>query len=162
MANVHIRDLIWDSLFMAEVRARYFSRVAGSLRAWERYLALFVAVSSSGAVATVLTNAKVWSVVLSIVAAIVAAVLATFKFDKRVSVGASLSRQWLEIASEYEILWARLGDTTESEALEVHRRLEKKHFPMDELAMSEFQLKAKLLDACFDEIKTSHGLQEAA
>lgn len=162
MTSEPTQDLIWESLYMADVRARYFAEVAARLRNVERYLALFVAVASSGAAVSILTKVPGAPLVLTLASALAAAVLATFKVDKRANVSASLARQWLEIASEYQVLWSRVGEISDKAALERHRELERKHFPADELAVSEFRLNRRLLDACFEAVRQRHGLGAAA
>ncbi len=160
MTKTH--DLIWDSLYMADVRARYFARLAGRLRKTERLLAVVVAVGSSGSVVSLFAGQDLAAKILGVLTAVIAGVLAAYKFDKRANVAASHSRQWLEISSEYEVLWTRIEDLDDAEAIARHRELEKKHFQADELAIAEFQLDDKLLDTCFSEVATSRGLQVAA
>ena len=164
MVSETIRDLVWDALYLADARTRYFARTAERLRTWERRLAWLVAVLSSGAVASVLAGQeyRILQVTLSVATALIAAALATYKHDKRVAVGASLSRQWSEIASEYDILWAQVQTVDDEEVIGRYRELEGKASPMDELAISEFQLDEKLWDKCFDAVAVSRGLRQAA
>lgn len=152
------RKLIWESLFMADVRARYFALVAGRLRKHERMLALFVSILSSGSVVALLAKIQHLPLICGVVAAIASAVLATLKFDKRASVGATLSRQWMEITSEFEVVWARIDTIDDNSALRSYRILGKKHAPADELAISEFSLNTKLLNKCFEEVLLTRGV----
>ena len=165
MAIEKTRNLVWDALYMADVRKRYFAAVAGNLGRRERVLAFMVALSSSGTVASLLAkipNAQTVSVILSLISASVAAFLVVAKHDKKINAGAALSRQWSEILSEYEILWAQVDTLKEATLLKKHAELERKHFPIDEIAVSEFKLNEKLLDKCFDEVARSRGLKVAA
>lgn len=152
------RNLIWESLFMADVRGRYFAHIAGRNRAWDRRLAIAVGVLSSTSVASILANIPHAPLVLSLATAVLGTTLAALKLDKRVSVGASISRQWMEIASEYEIMWAEIDSMTEKAALKRHRELEKKHLPVDELAIAEFPLRKTLLDLAFRETSYARGV----
>ncbi len=157
----NIRNLAWEALWMADVRSRYFAHLAGKLRRTERVLALAVAISSSGTVAALLSGQDLVGKLLALATAVISAVLAGYKFDKRSSVAASHARQWLEIASEYDILWAQVDDLKEEEIAARHRELEKKHFPADELAIAEFQVDEKLLGTCFEEVAESRGIPES-
>ncbi len=153
------KAIIWEELYAAHVRTRYFSTIAGKLKSRERWLAVSVAVLSSGAVTTIVANVPTVPLVLSLMTAIIGAILAAFKFDKGTAMGATLSRQWAEVASEYEILWAQFADLDEEEVLKRHRALLAKHFPADEVAIAEFPLNSALLDKCWNAVAASRGLE---
>ncbi len=157
-----IQSMIWEELYAAQVRARYFSSVAGKMKSRERWLAVSVTLLSSSAAATLVANVPTLPLVLSLATAIIGAILAVFKFDKGVAMGVTLSRQWDELASEYEILWAKFPELEEKEAMELHRSLRVKHYPADEVAIAEFPLDSRLLDKCWEAVARSRGLEIAA
>ncbi len=162
MTPERTRGLIWEELYAANVRTRYFSTIAGRLKSRERWLAVSVAVLSSGAVTTIVAQIPIVPLILSLMTAIIGAILAAFKFDKGTAMGATLGRQWAEIASEYEILWAQLEDLGEEEVLKRHRVLAAKHFPSDEVAIAEFPLNGPLLEQCWRAVAASRGLKVPA
>ncbi len=160
MASQKVRRVIWDGLFAADVRARYFSALAARLRSRERVLAVAVGILTSGSVGSLLAKIPHVPLACSVLAAILSTILAVYKFDKGRSLGASLGRQWIEISSEYAALWATADKLSEQSLMKRHRELEQKHFSSDELAMAEFALDEKLLDRCFQ--KTAESLGAAA
>ncbi len=162
MSHERTRSIVWEELYAANVRARYFSTLAGRLKNRERWLAVSVAVLSSGAAGALFAQVPVLPLILSLMTALAGAILATFKFDKGTAMGATLSRQWAEIASEYEILWAQIEDLDEEVVLKRHRALAEKHFPSDEVAVAEFPLNSALLDRCWNAVAASRGLGIAA
>ena len=150
--NSGTRTLIWENLFMADVRSRYFAAVAQRLRQRERMMAISVGVLSSGAAASLVASAPQWvSIVLSLMAAILAAAFSVLNLDKRVTLGASLSRQWSEVLHQYELLWARRKELTDATALRKHKELSEQTKAADELAIAEIGEDRKLLEKVFDE-----------
>ncbi len=162
MTSKRIQDIVWEELYAAEVRARYFAKLAGRLKSRERWMALALAVLSLGTVGTIVAKQPDAALLLSLTTLVLSAVLATFKFDKGKALGATLGRQWTEIAAEYEILWAQLAELEEEEVLTRHRDLLTKHFPSDELAIAEFPQNDRLLSECWKAVAASRGLEVTA
>jgi len=107
-----MRDLTWQSMLDADMASRYWGHIARRYRARETWLKIFLAVTSSGAVA----GWALWAAVpamwkfLSGFSAVVAIGLPILDYSGKVATMVELQGKWSELSGTYDQLWAKYGD----------------------------------------------------
>ena len=100
-------DDVWRSMFVSQVRAHYFARLANRYYRWKKMVTIATLVLSS--IAGVLVSAGVLNqpllVVLNMAVAVAAVVSIALGLDEQASKTSQLHYSWSELASGYEHLW---------------------------------------------------------
>lgn len=150
----------WKSLLDAELNVRYWKYITRRYYNREIFLKIFLAVISSGTVAS-------WSIwgelpeiwkVLSAFSAIIAIALPILNYQKLIETTSDLSSKWYELKIEYEDHWTKLRNNGNSESIyNLYKETKTK-----EITLSEKETKLphdkRLIYKCFNQVKKSYGL----
>jgi hypothetical protein len=155
-----MRKTIWDSMLDADMNQRYWSHLSRRYYVRDQYSKIFLALMSSGTVASWgfwSDFAIIWKV-LSAASALLAIALPLLNWPRHISSMVSLKQKWTEIKADYELLWLVLEkgkkDSEVGKELKRIKQLETK------VSQQETNLPCdkKLIYQCRDEVLKSRGL----
>ncbi|MGO9376335.1 MAG: hypothetical protein ACLQBD_30160 [Syntrophobacteraceae bacterium] len=157
-----MRKAVWDSMLDADMNVRYWSHLGSRYYTRDLYSKIFLAVMSSGTVASWGFWSEfpiIWKI-FSAASALLAIALPLLDWPKQISSMAGLNQKWTEIKMEYELLWLRLekgqsGDNTEKEYALIREKEAR-------LSQGGFNLPSdrKLVSICYDEVLEGRGLKK--
>jgi hypothetical protein len=146
-----LRTYVWDSMLDGEMNDRYWRKRAGFYVFWEKWLKIFLAITSSGTVAAWAIPQIVHYVWrgLSGVSALLAMAMPFLDYTGQVERASDLRKGWWELTVEYKRLWACIDSSTDDsideqikplKAKEVEMsKIESKFFTRDENLIREYQ-----------------------
>ncbi len=115
-----MRKAVWKAMLDADMNVRYLIYMTQRLVRRDRCVKVFLAISSSGAVAgwTIWEQMPaVWKI-LSAISAVIAIVSPLLSYQKKIEELADLRGRWWELLREYEVYWGRWENKSRFEALE--------------------------------------------
>jgi hypothetical protein len=155
-----MRTAIWNSLLDAELNVRYWKLLVQRYTRYDRFLKIFLAAVSSGAVAGWSLWAEypwAWKL-LSSCSAIVAIALPVLNFQKQIETMSLLNGKWFELKVTYEELWRKINDGSEPKQLEGSYNRTKKAESALVQKESNLPHDDELLRRCFHEVKKAYGI----
>jgi hypothetical protein len=111
-----MRELIWNSMLSAQLTAVYWTHLARRYTTREKYIKIFLAITSSGTVASWFVDpnfAILWKL-LSGVSALVAIALPILDYPAQVAKMAKLSGKSAQLRAGYDQLWAQVDSLPEN------------------------------------------------
>jgi len=160
-----VRTLLWDSLLTADLNHRYYGALSDYLQRWDKRAKIFVAITSSTAVAGWAIWSEVgfntlWTVAGGL-AAVVAVAQPILDPARSIKTSGQLSGAWFSILRDYELLWTSV-DSTNEDALRQSLApifLEEKRLMELETTL---QKRKRIAQKCEAEVRRSRGLDEEA
>ncbi len=148
----NLRRDVWDGMIGADMRYRYFDRLAARAKTTDDTLHVLLFIASGTTAAGVLGLFTFGATVLAVASAILAAVTATLHFGQRASKFAEFSVFWGRIHADYKRLWddVEAHAVTQEVVVERLRALQERPESIDRQA-STTRTRRKLLLECFDE-----------
>lgn len=131
------RKHVWESMLVADMNRRYYQSLTDRYRRLDFWAKVLIAVTSSAAV----SGWAVWShpgvdwiwKLASAVAAVVAIALPLADPAKSLRIASELAGEWFAVLREYELLWARIDDTSDALVDETCRPLAEQEKKLSEL-----------------------------
>ena len=117
----HLRRDVWDGMIGADMRYRYFDRLAARAKTTDDTLHVLLFIASGTTAAGVLGLFSFGATVLAVASAILAAVTATLHFGQRASKFAEFSVFWGRIHADYKRLWDDIEAHAVTQAVVVER-----------------------------------------
>ncbi len=158
-----LRKALWDSMLDADMNARYWSYLSRRYYNFDKYSKIFLAVMSSGTVASWgFWNDVQWLwKALSSLSALSAISLPIINWPKMISNMVTLKQYWTEIKVDYENSWLDLEDGKAQ--TEVEKYYKKTKDKEKEVAQKEANMpnRKKLLWKCRIEVLESRGLSSS-
>jgi hypothetical protein len=154
-----MRELIWNSMLTAQMNVCYWSQLASRFAQREKWIKIFLAITSSGAVAgwSVWTEyAVVWKV-LSGLSAVLAVSLPILDYSGRVAQLNKIASKCAQLRLGYDQLWAQIDVLTPNSLTDMQAELTKKEIELADLQVTEPDDRA-LLAHCQEEVLQSRGL----
>ena len=155
-----IRTLVWNEKFFADMRQRYFGRLAARYRRLDNIIHIILLVLSG---ATVSSANEVLlpphhTATLALIAFVVAAAATVLRLSHRSSSFTEFSVDWGKLYSEYEMLWVDLnsGCMESSAARQRLRELKSRAEPINRLS-TPYGTNDKLRLACYHEAAKAIG-----
>ena len=148
---------IWESMLDADMNERYWTCLSRNYFKRDRYIKIFLAVMTSGVVASWNFWADIqiiWKV-LSAIAALTAIISPIMKLEKSVENLSAIKGKWKKVLSGYEILWLSRNDKKEDELIAEYGKIKEKE---DEIDEQNFPVKKKLILKIQDEVLKSRGI----
>jgi len=157
-----IRRLIWDSMLSADLNHRYYSGLADLLQRWDRGARMFLAITSSAAVA----GWAVWSTAglswiwhgASALAAVVAVAQTILDHTKSIKTAGQLAGAWFSILRDYELLWASVGTASGKEVREQCQRIIREEKRLAELEAT-LTTRRQVARRCEEEVRRFRATQ---
>ncbi len=146
-------------MLTAQMNVCYWSQLASRFARREKWLKIFLAITSSGAVAgwSVWTDyAIVWKV-LSGASAVLAVSLPILDYSGRVEQLSKVASKSAQLRLGYDQLWAQVDVLTPDSLRNMQAELNKKEIELSELQVNEPDDR-KLLDHCQEDVLRSRGL----
>jgi len=154
-----MRELIWNSMLTAQMNVCYSSQLASRFAQREKWIKIFLAITSSGAVAGWSVWAEyaiVWKV-LSGLSALLAVSLPILDYSGRVTQLSKVASKCAQLRLSYDQLWAQI-DVLPLDSLRVMQaELTTKEIELSELQVTEPDDR-ELLVHCQEEVLQSRGL----
>ena len=158
-----MKKIIWDSMLDADLNARYWSYLSQRYYLRDKYSKIFLAVMSSGTVA----SWQFWDAVpfvwkgLSALSAVTAIALPILNWSKTIENMVRLKQQWTELKNEYEMVWISHRNRNKSDA-EIEKELLRLKKKEADTSKEEVNLPndTELLYICRSEILKSRGLNK--
>jgi hypothetical protein len=152
--------LLWEKMLDADMRSRYYLRLAAILSRLELSLSILTAVLSSGAFLSLAlevpwTHAAQWC---ALAAVITSTWLVFSKHGKRAELAAARAHEWMAIQSELERLWSRRGATQDSEVHKILAREDKQILAGAGSIIRELPLNDRLSKRAQREVLVARGL----
>jgi len=158
-----IRTAVWNALLTADLNVRYWFEIRNSYNRRDQATKIFLAVTSSSAVATW----GIWADIgwlwrsLSAASAVLAVALPILNWTKKLADMADLHGAWVQIRNQYDALWRRMEDNqlTDSEIETAFESIQTKevHAEKDEVRISA-RRNAKLIERCYREVLRGRNL----
>ena len=151
----NLRRDVWEGMIGADMRYRYFDRLAARAKITDDTLHVLLFIASGTTAASVLGLFTFGATILAVAAAVLAAATATLHFGQRASRFAEFSVFWGRIHADYRRLW----DDMEAHAIPHHMAVERlgalqeRPESIDRQA-STTRTRRKLLLECFEEATT--------
>ena len=148
----NLRRDVWDGMIGADMRYRYFDRLAARAKITDETLHVLLFIASGTTAASVLGLFSFGATVLAVASAILAAVTATLHFGQRASKFAEFSVFWGRIHADYKRLWDDIEShaTTQEIAIERLGTLQERPESIDRQA-STTRTRRNILLECFEE-----------
>jgi hypothetical protein len=154
-----MRALIWNSMLTAQMNVCYWSHLASRSAQREKWIKIFLAVTSSGTVAgwSVWTEyAIVWKV-LSGMSAVLAVSLPILDYSGRVAQLNKVASKCAQLRLGYDQLWAQIDVLTPNLLSDMQAELTKKEIELADMQVTEPDDR-ELLVHCQEEVLQSRGL----
>ncbi len=153
---------VWDSLLDADMNVRYWTHLGTRYYNRDKYIKIFLAVMSSGAVASwgFWEQVDILWKILSGVSALIAIAVPILGWSSMIEKMARLKQQWTQIRSEYELLWLDVRQREDqNNILEGYKKTKMSE---SEVSVHETNLPKdkKLLIECWEEVVASRGLSQ--
>lgn len=151
----NLRRDVWEGMIGADMRYRYFDRLAARAKITDDTLHVLLFVASGTTAASVLGLFTFGATVLAVAAAVLAAATATLHFGQRASKFAEFSVFWGRIHADYRRLWDDMEASLMPQHIAVERlgALQERPESIDRQA-STTRTRRKLLLECFEEATT--------
>ena len=148
----NFRRDVWNGMIGADMRYRYFYRLAARAKMTDDTLHVLLFIASGTTAASVLGLFTFGATVLAVASAVLAAVTATLHFGQRTSKFAEFSVFWGRIHADYKRLWDEMEAhaITQETAVERLGALQDRPESIDRQA-STTRTRRKILLECFDE-----------
>ena len=154
---MEIHKAIWESMLDADMNERYWTWLSRNYFKQDRYLKIFLAVMTSGVVASwnlwadIQIIWKVWSAI----AALTAIISPIMKLEKSIEHLSTTKGKWKKALGEYEILWLSRNNKKEDELFAEYGKIKEKE---DEIDEHNFPVKKKIILKMQDEVLKSRGI----
>ena len=151
----NLRRDVWEGMIGADMRYRYFDRLAARAKITDDTLHVLLFVASGTTAASVLGLFAFGTTILAVAAAVLAAATATLHFGQRASRFAEFSVFWGRIHADYRRLWDDMESHAIPHRIAVERlaALQERPESIDRQA-STTRTRRKLLLECFEEATT--------
>ena len=155
-----MRTLVWNEKFNAEMRQRYFGRLAARYRRIDDFIhiiLLLLSLTTFGSAIEVLLPSQL-TPLLALIAFALAAAATVMRLSHRSSSFVGFSVDWGQLHTEYELLWADLNSgSMESDA--VRRRVQELKSRAEPInrGSTPYGTNDKLLLACHQETAKAIG-----
>jgi hypothetical protein len=105
------RKTVWDEMLYAQMRSGYFAELVRHYLRWDKGLRVLALLASSGAIATVLSqaNADLLKFGVPIAAAVINFWLLLSQYSTMSRDASELHAGWSAVASDYERVWNNLS-----------------------------------------------------
>jgi len=154
-----MRELIWNSMLTAQMNAAYWNKLACRYAQRERWIKIFLAITSSSTVAGWAFWAQhdsIWKF-LSALSAVIAVILPLLDYSARVERFNKLSTKFAQLRTGYDQLWAQIDDLTPDTIRNMQDQLATKEIEVADLQTTE-PSNRELLVHCQEEVLQSRGL----
>lgn len=153
--------LVWESMLTAEMNARYWARLASRYKSREDWGKIFIALASSGTVASwaIWQDLSLLWKLLSALSAVIAVAMPILDFPSKVETMSDLRGRWTELRSAYELLWAEVSEDDAYKGDNKLSALKSKEATMSKDEAS-FPYDLELARQCQAEVRQSRGLNE--
>lgn len=143
---------MWDEMIEADMRRRYFGRMAGRHETVERILSVSMVVASSATAVVVIGFIDFGAELLALCSAVLAAVAGKLQFGRSSMKNAEFSVVWGHVHSEYSDLWIDIESQrlSHNDVFEQLRALRHRHEDIDRQTTAS-PVKSKILSDCFHE-----------
>ena len=156
-----MRRIIWDSMLDADLNERYWSYLAKRYYNREKYAKIFLAVMTSGTVASwgFWDQIELLWKISSALSALLAIALPILNWPKMVEAMIDLKQKWFQIKSDYEILWIEVKDRMNNKE-KIKGELKKLKDKAARISQKDANLPndQKLIRRCREEVMASRGL----
>ena len=157
-----MRRIIWESMLDADLNERYWGYLAERYHKKEKYTKIFLAVMTSGTVASwgFWSQVEILWKILSSLSALLAIALPIVNWPKMVEAMIDLKQKWFQIRSDYEMLWIEVEDGINDKE-KVKRELKRLKDKEARISQKEANLPndKKLIRRCWKEVIASRGLK---
>jgi hypothetical protein len=166
MTNQKNRIALWTAMLDADYQKRYWHRKAGKFTYWDRRIQVVLALSSSAAVFTALSDLEyiaLWKI-LTFITALIAVAWPFFNLGHRSFEMHELSNLYHGLEIHYESLWRKVDDSsfTDSEFHEQFDALKAKELVIGKKIFDLPTDDKKLHLLCQKEVVNSRGLERNA
>ncbi|HEY9073251.1 MAG TPA: hypothetical protein VIN67_03875 [Desulfobaccales bacterium] len=156
-----MRKALWYSMLDADMNARYWSYLSRRFYNKDQYSKVFLAIMSSGTVASwgFWSDISIVWKALSACSMLLAIALPVLNWQKMISNMGVLKQYWYEIKTDYEITWLALEQgKSESDIGEEYKKIKQKETEANQNETNMPHDK-KLLWKCREEVLFSRGLK---
>ena len=101
-----LRALVWEEMFFADMRQRYFGRIAARAKTTDDVIHVVLFLCSSATFASMLGGTSGGTTVLALVSAVLAGIAWTMRLGHRATTFAEFSVSWGRIHGDYKRLWS--------------------------------------------------------
>ena len=146
-----LRMEVWKGRIEADMRQRYFARMAQVARARDRRLRVAVFFTSSATGVTALVDLGLGPGVFGVVTALLVAVSFTLEFGSVATSHTGFAVTWEGIYADFVDLWieSEQGNLSHQEVREALRRLEQRIVLVDQQSVP-YRVNKRVLLQCFD------------
>jgi hypothetical protein len=158
-----MRQDLWDSMLDADMNARYWRKLAKLYSSIDTSIKIFLALLASGTVAgwkLWANNPEVWKS-LSAIAAIVSIILPIIQLPKTMSKMSDLAGRWLQIKTDYELLWTDYKKNENNQYLSKRYRDVKAREVSAKKTETDLPEYDWLIKKCYNEVILARGLTSA-
>ena len=155
-----IGDRIWESMWDSLLGARYWRTISQRRYRWNRFLKIFLAITSSSTVASwgLWNETKIVWQIFGGVSAVISVTLPILNLEKEIQMMSTLSVKWSQIHNQYDILWVDYETGRElDEIIRDYKNIKEKE-PLDLESPGLPDRKKRLWRRCQDEIEASYGV----
>jgi hypothetical protein len=154
---MEISKAIWESMLDADMNERYWAYLSRNYHKKDRFIKIFLAIMTSGAVASwgFWADFQILWKLLSAVAAIIAIISPILKLDTAIDKMSTIKGKWRKVLSDYEILWLSRMDKSENKIIEEYKIIREKESEIEE---DNFPIKKRLISKIQDEVIKSRGI----
>jgi len=156
-----MRNEIWNSMLDAEMNYRYWSYISKSYHKMERNFKFFLAIMTSGTVASWGFWGEieiVWKI-LSGTSAVVAIIMPIIDLPKLIKNMSQISQKWFQLKIDYEILWLSLKNNKNQATIEKEYKRIKENEKRSIQPDANLPRDEKLIQKCFNEVLIAKGLK---
>jgi hypothetical protein len=150
-----LRDEVWDSMLTADYNSRYWEYLFKRYYRRQKAAEIFLAVTSSSSVAAwgIWRNIDLVWQSLSALSTLVAVILPILNYKKQIADLSEILSQWVQIRSEYELLWFDIehGTPTRDRVIDQYKKLKRREIEVDKITSSIPDDK-KLLELCRQQV----------
>jgi hypothetical protein len=156
-----MRKEVWDGMLDADMNARYWSCLTRRYTKRDTYTKIFLAIMSSGSVASWSiwgTIPSLWKV-LSAISAVIAVSLPVINFQGTIQKLSDAAGKWLQIQVDYENLWVEINNTNMPLDINRYQDIRKREFAV-KAGEHALPYDEKLLNASQNAVLISRGLNK--
>jgi len=155
-----VKQDLWGSMLDADMNARYWKKVARIYSTIDTWIKIVLAICASGTVA----SWKLWEATpvawktLSAISAVVSIILPIIQLSKSINKISSLAGKWLQIKTDYELLWVDCkNDEPPKDLSKRYKEIKNREVTVKktETDLPEYNY---LIKKAFNEVKVARGL----
>lgn len=152
---------IWNGYFYSDVYARYFNKLADSLKSQTQWLSILLGILSSGPVATMLMQPIIspyFGLSCGVIAACIGVYIASSNLSRKTATAIRCAIAWNEINKNLGHIW--LDANAGKDVWDEYKKIDKEAYKIDDLVISELSENRKLFEKADEEAR--HALPIAA